>query len=158
MARQFKICTKDNNGDQAMRGRSSFISDMAQMANGAASALGGLREELDNIVKQRTERSLNARGLVTREEFDALRTRHEALAAVLRRWKTGLMARPRKCQPKRLPKKLPQKLPRKLANQPRNHAPNLPRNRDSRQALIADIQRRPALPKSMIIFASEQCR
>ena len=29
------------------------------------------------------ERSLNARGLVTREEFDALRTRHEALAARL---------------------------------------------------------------------------
>jgi BMFP domain-containing protein YqiC len=66
-----------------MRGRSRFISDMAQMANGAASALGGLREEVDNIVKQRTERSLNSRGLVTREEFDALRTRHEALAARL---------------------------------------------------------------------------
>jgi BMFP domain-containing protein YqiC len=56
---------------------------MAQMANGAASALGGLREEIDNIVKQRTERSLNARGLVTREEFDALRTRHDAVAARL---------------------------------------------------------------------------
>lgn len=66
-----------------MRGRSRFISDMAQMASGAASALGGLREEVDNIVKQRTERSLNSRGLVTREEFDALRTRHEALAARL---------------------------------------------------------------------------
>ena len=66
-----------------MRGRSRFISDMAQMANGAASALGGLREEIDNIVKQRTERSLNERGLVTREEFDALRTRHDAVAARL---------------------------------------------------------------------------
>ena len=66
-----------------MRGRTNFISDLAQMANGAASALGGLREEIDNIVKQRLERSLNARGLVTREEFDALRTRHEALAARL---------------------------------------------------------------------------
>ena len=64
-----------------MRGRSRFISDMAQMANGAASALGGLREEIDNIAKQRTERSQNSRGLVTREEFDALQTRHEALAA-----------------------------------------------------------------------------
>lgn len=66
-----------------MRGRSRLISDMAQMANGAASALGGLREEIDNIVKQRTERSLNARGLVAREEFDALRTRHDAVAARL---------------------------------------------------------------------------
>lgn len=64
-----------------MRGRSRFISDMAQMANGAASAFGGLREEIDNIAKQRTERSQNSRGLVTREEFDALQTRHEALAA-----------------------------------------------------------------------------
>ena len=66
-----------------MRGRSRLISDVAQMANGAASALGGLREEVDNIVKQRTERGLNARGLVTREEFDALRTRHDAVAARL---------------------------------------------------------------------------
>jgi len=75
-----------------MRGRSSFISDMAQMANGAASALGGLREEIDNIVKQRTERSLNARGLVTREEFDALRTRHEAVAARLAALESQLAA------------------------------------------------------------------
>ena len=75
-----------------MRDRSKFISDMAQMANGAASALGGLREEIDNIVKQRTERSLNSRGLVTREEFDALRTRHEALAARLATLEAALAA------------------------------------------------------------------
>ena len=67
--------------ERSMRGRSRFISDMAQVANGAASALGGIREELDNIVKQRTERGANAQGLVTREEFDALRTRHDAMAA-----------------------------------------------------------------------------
>ena len=64
-----------------MRGRSRLISDMAQMANGAATALGGLREEIDNIARQRTERHQNATGLVTREEHDALQTRHEALAA-----------------------------------------------------------------------------
>ena len=64
-----------------MRGRSRFISDMAQVANGAATALGGLREEIDNIARQRTERHQNASGLVTREEYDALQTRHEALAA-----------------------------------------------------------------------------
>ena len=64
-----------------MRGRSRFISDMAQVANGAATALGGLREEIDNIAKQRTERHQNASGLVNREEYDALQTRHEALAA-----------------------------------------------------------------------------
>ena len=66
-----------------MRSRPGLISDLAQVANGAASALGGLREEIENIVSARTERALNARGLVTREEFDALRTRHEALTARL---------------------------------------------------------------------------
>ena len=63
--------------------RSNFMADLAQMANGAASALGGMREEIDNLIRQRKERSLNARGLVTREEFDALCTRHEAIAARL---------------------------------------------------------------------------
>ena len=63
--------------------RSNFMADLAQMANGAASAFGGMREEIDNLIRQRLERSLNARGLVTREEFDALRARHEAVAARL---------------------------------------------------------------------------
>ena len=66
-----------------MAPRSNFMADIAQMANGAASAFGGMREEVDNLIRQRMERSLNARGLVTREEFEALRTRHEALAARL---------------------------------------------------------------------------
>ena len=63
--------------------RSNLMADLAQMANGAASAFGGMREEIDNIIRQRMERSVNARGLVTREEYDALRTRHEALAGRL---------------------------------------------------------------------------
>ena len=63
--------------------RSNFMADLAQIANGAASAFGGMREEIDNMIRQRMERSLNARGLVTREEFDALRTRHEAVATRL---------------------------------------------------------------------------
>ena len=66
-----------------MAPRSNFMADLAQMANGAASAFGGLREEIDNLIRQRIERSLNTRGLVTREEFDALSTRHAALAARL---------------------------------------------------------------------------
>ena len=47
--------------------RSNFISDIAKMANGAATALGGAREEIDNMIRQRMERALNARGLVARE-------------------------------------------------------------------------------------------
>ncbi len=61
--------------------RPNFMSDLAQMANGAASAFAGMRQEIDNMIRQQLERVLNARGLVTREEFDALRTRHEALAS-----------------------------------------------------------------------------
>ena len=45
-----------------MAPRSNFMADIAQMANGAASAFGGMREELDNLIRQRMERSLNARG------------------------------------------------------------------------------------------------
>ena len=66
-----------------MARRSNFMADLAQVANGAASAFGGIREEIDNLIRQRMERSLNVRGLVTREEFDALRTRHEAVSARL---------------------------------------------------------------------------
>ena len=39
------------------------MADLAQIANGAASAFGGMREEIDNMIRQRMERSLNARGL-----------------------------------------------------------------------------------------------
>ena len=63
--------------------RSNFMADLAQMANGAASAFGGMREEIDNMIRQRIERGLNKRGLVTREEFDALRTRHQDVVARL---------------------------------------------------------------------------
>ena len=66
-----------------MAPRSNFMADLAQMANGAASAFGGMREEVDNLIRQRIDRSLNMRGLVTREEFDALSSRHAALAARL---------------------------------------------------------------------------
>ena len=72
---------KDEGFHMAMR--SNFVADLAQIANGVASAVGGMREEIDNMIRQRMERSLNARGLVTREEFDALRPRHEAVAARL---------------------------------------------------------------------------
>ena len=66
-----------------MAPRSNLMADLAQMANGAASVFGGMREEVDNLIRQRMESSLNSRGLVTREEFDALSTRHAALAARL---------------------------------------------------------------------------
>ena len=98
-----------------MAPRSNFISDIAKMANGAATALGGVREEIDNMIRQRMERALNARGLVTREEFDALRTRHEAMAARVAVLEAGIAAgespRPKKRQ-NRQPAKRRKSLPR----------------------------------------------
>jgi len=58
-----------------------FISDLAQMANGAASALGGVREDIEMIRRGRQDRQQAAEGQVTREDFDSLVTRIEALAA-----------------------------------------------------------------------------
>ena len=62
-------------------GKGQLFSDITQMVNGAASALGGVREELKDIRRNRTDRSLNEQDLVTREDFDALVSRIEALAA-----------------------------------------------------------------------------
>jgi len=64
-----------------MRARGEIFSDITQMVNGAASALGGVREELRGMKKSYHERSQNAESLVTREDFDAAISRIEALAA-----------------------------------------------------------------------------
>ena len=55
--------------------------DLAQMANGAASALGNLRSEFDVIRAGRADRQAAASGSVLREDFDSALTRIEALAA-----------------------------------------------------------------------------
>ena len=94
--------------------RSKFMADLAQIANGAASAFGGMREEIDNIIRHRLERSLNARGLVTREEFDALRTRHEALAARLAMLESTASPTPKMPKPARTVAK-PAAKPRRAA-------------------------------------------
>ena len=63
-----------------MKSRPNIFGDLATMANGAASALGSLREEFDTMKKSRQERGQNAAGIVTCEEFDSLMTRLDALA------------------------------------------------------------------------------
>ena len=55
--------------------------DLAQMANGAASALGNLRSEIDVIRAGRADRQAAASGAVPREDFDAALSRIEAIAA-----------------------------------------------------------------------------
>ena len=111
--------------------RSSLMSDLAQMANGAASALGGVREEIDNMIRHRLERTLNARGLVTREEFDALRTRHEAIAARLAVLEAAASAKP---APESSAKSAAESTPRKAAKTARRPATKKPAAKKSATA------------------------
>ena len=64
-----------------MKPRSNLISDLAQMANGAASALGTMREDVQMMRRGRAERSQAASGMVTQEDFEALMSRVDALSA-----------------------------------------------------------------------------
>ena len=66
---------------QTRKTPSYIFLDLAQMANGAASALGSLRSEIDVIRAGRADRQTAASGSVPREDFDAALSRIEALAA-----------------------------------------------------------------------------
>ena len=55
-----------------MKPRGNIISDLAQMANGAASALGTMRDDVQMMRQSRTERSQAASGMVTQEDFEAI--------------------------------------------------------------------------------------
>ena len=66
---------------QTRKTPSYIFLDLAQMANGAASALGSLRSEIDVIRAGRADRQAAASGSVPREDFDAALSRIEALAA-----------------------------------------------------------------------------
>ena len=66
---------------QTRKTPSYIFLDLAQMANGAASALGNLRSEMDVIRAGRADRQAAASGSVPREDFDSALSRIEALAA-----------------------------------------------------------------------------
>jgi hypothetical protein len=69
-----------------MQTENRLFDDLARMANGALNTLSGLREEIENRVRERVERMLSDMDMVPREEFDAVkavaqtaRTEQEAL-------------------------------------------------------------------------------
>jgi len=71
-----------------MQTENRLFDDLARMANGALNTLSGLREEIENRVRERVERMLADMDMVPREEFDAVkavaqtaRSEQEALAA-----------------------------------------------------------------------------
>jgi BMFP domain-containing protein YqiC len=66
-----------------------LFEDFARVAQGAAGALAGLRDELEARIKDQVDRVLSRMNLVRREEFDAV----QAMAAKARREQETLAAR-----------------------------------------------------------------
>lgn len=88
-----------------------LFDDLARVANGAAGAVSGVKDEIEQLVKARLERVLADIDLVTREEFDAVK----AMATKARREQETLSERVETLE-KRLaeaPKKTARKTARK---------------------------------------------
>lgn len=57
-----------------MQTENRLFDDLAKVASGAFNTLSGLREEIETRVRERVERFATDLDLVTREEFEAVRT------------------------------------------------------------------------------------
>jgi BMFP domain-containing protein YqiC len=55
------------------RPRSPLMEDFAKLANDVAGVAGGVRREIETIVRTQIERLLSTMDVVTREEFEAVR-------------------------------------------------------------------------------------
>lgn len=55
-----------------MTDRPRLLDDLAGLAGGAVSALSGLRDEVESIIRARIDETLRRLDLVRREEFDAV--------------------------------------------------------------------------------------
>lgn len=53
-----------------MQSSNRFLDDLAKVASGAASAVAGMRDEIEGLVRQRVERLVGDLDLVGRDEFD----------------------------------------------------------------------------------------
>jgi BMFP domain-containing protein YqiC len=86
-----------------MLGDKRLIDDMARVASGAASAIGGFRSRLEEEFRDQAERLLLKMNLVTREEHDVVaalaakaRAEQEALAERVAALEAALKSRQRK--------------------------------------------------------------
>tara|TARA_Y100001970_G_C13937816_1_gene701585 strand:+ start:364 stop:627 length:264 start_codon:yes stop_codon:yes gene_type:complete len=73
-----------------MKNNNFFLKDSASIITGALSTFADLKNEIDNIIKSRFEKFINSRGLVSREDFEALIDRHEKLNSEFIIFKTKL--------------------------------------------------------------------
>lgn len=104
-----------------MQTQNRFFDDLARVAGGAFGTLAGLRNEIEDLVRQRFERMLSDMDLVPRDEFDAVKAvaekarleqerlekRVAALEAALSasKAKTSTRAKPRRGAPGKTAKK-----------------------------------------------------
>jgi len=58
-----------------------LFDDLAKVANGALHTMSGVRDEIENRVRERVERWLNDMDMVPREEFDAIKAVAQAARA-----------------------------------------------------------------------------
>ncbi len=72
-----------------MQSQNRIFDDFAKMAGGALSALGGLKQEIEAMIRDRFERFMAEANFVRREEFDAV----AAMAATARAEQENLAAR-----------------------------------------------------------------
>jgi BMFP domain-containing protein YqiC len=56
-----------------MQTENRLLDDLARMANGALNTLSGLRDEIENRVRERVERMLADMDMVPRDEFEAIK-------------------------------------------------------------------------------------
>lgn len=83
-----------------MQSSNRFFDDLAKMANGAVSVATGMRQEVEQMVRQQFERFLTDRDLVTREEFEAVRVMAEKARAENEALATRLAALEQAAKPK----------------------------------------------------------
>jgi BMFP domain-containing protein YqiC len=72
-----------------VQSQNRFFDDMARVAGGAASALSGVRDEIEARLRGQLERILSGMDLVSREEFEAVK----AMAAKARAEQEDLQRR-----------------------------------------------------------------
>ena len=56
-----------------MQTRNPFIDDLTKMANGAMGALTGVKDEVENRVRDQIAKILDGMDIPRRDEFDAVR-------------------------------------------------------------------------------------
>jgi BMFP domain-containing protein YqiC len=64
-----------------MQSQNRIFDDLAKVAGGALSALGGLKQEIEAMVRDRFERFMAEGNFVRREEFDAVQAMASAARA-----------------------------------------------------------------------------